>query len=225
MVRTDVPYDALVLSRRRLLLASTSVAAASLTPWRHGHAATLIPTPVQTAGPFYPKTLPLGADNDLVRIIGHKNAASGAVTHVIGRVLDAESRAVPNARIEIWQCDSHGRYHYVDDRSSPPIDADFQGYGTTISGSDGAYRFRTIRPVPYPGRTPHIHFAISVAGRGRLITQMYLAGEPLNERDPVLAQISDPAVRARVIVPLTAAPQIEAGALAGTFDIVLGASS
>ena len=133
MFRTDFPDDKLVLSRRRLLLATTSVAVASLTTWRHGHAATLIPTPAQTAGPFYPKTLPLDADNDLVRIIGRKSGASGAVTHVIGRVLDAEGRVVPSARIEIWQCDSHGRYHYVNDRSSPPIDADFQGYGTTIS--------------------------------------------------------------------------------------------
>jgi protocatechuate 3,4-dioxygenase beta subunit len=166
--------------------------------------------------------LPLDADNDLVRIIGHKNAASGTVTHVFGRVLDAEGRAVPDARIEIWQCDSHGRYHYVDDRSSPPIDADFQGYGSTISGMDGAYRFRTIRPVPYPGRTPHIHFAIDAPGGGRLITQMYVAGESLNERDPVLAQISDPGARDRIIVPLAPAPQIEAGALAGSFDIVLG---
>ena len=138
------------------------------------------------------------------------------VTHVFGRVLDAEGSAVPHARIEIWQCDSHGRYHYVDDRSSPPVDADFQGYGSTISGTDGAYRFRTIRPVPYPGRTPHIHFAISAPGRGRLITQMYVAGEPLNERDSVLAQISDPGARARVIVPLEPAPQMEAGALAGS---------
>jgi protocatechuate 3,4-dioxygenase beta subunit len=223
MFRTAFPYDELVLSRRRLLLASTSVAVASLTPWRHGQAATLVPTPAQTAGPFYPKTLPLDTDNDLVRIIGHKNAASGAVTHVFGRVLDAEGSAVPHARIEIWQCDSHGRYHYVDDRSSPPVDADFQGYGSTISGTDRAYRFRTIRPVPYPGRTPHIHFAISAPGRGRLITQMYVAGEPLNERDSVLAQISDPAARAGVIVPLAPAPQIETGALAGNFDIVLGA--
>jgi protocatechuate 3,4-dioxygenase beta subunit len=223
MFRTDFPYDELVLSRRRLLLASASVVAASLTPWRHGQAATLVPTPPQTAGPFYPKTLPLDADNDLVRIVGHKNAASGSVTHVFGRVLGAEGNVVPRARIEIWQCDSHGRYHYVDDRSSPPIDADFQGYGRTISGTDGAYRFRTIRPVAYPGRTPHIHFAISAPGAGRLITQMYVAGESLNDRDPILAQIYDPATRARVIVPLAPASQIEAGALAGSFDIVLGA--
>src|ERR1700687_111522 len=75
MFRTAFPYDELVLSRRRLLLASTSVAVASLTPWCHGQAATLVPTPAQTAGPFYPKRLPLDTDNDLVRITGHKNAA------------------------------------------------------------------------------------------------------------------------------------------------------
>jgi protocatechuate 3,4-dioxygenase, beta subunit len=77
--------------------------------------------------------------------------------------------------------------------------------------------------VPYPGRTPHIHFAITTNQGARLITQMYVAGELLNERDAVLAQIRDPAARARVIVPLDPAPQVESGALVGTFDIVIGA--
>jgi protocatechuate 3,4-dioxygenase, beta subunit len=223
VLKTDIPYNEPVLARRLLLLAITSAAVVSLKPWSRSYAVTLILTPAQTAGPFYPKTLALDADNDLVRAIGQKNRASGTVTHVFGRFIDAAGRAVRNARVEIWQCDSHGRYHYVDDRSSPPIDADFQGYSSTISGTDGTYRFRTIRPVPYPGRTPHIHFAIAAPGGGRLLTQMYLAGEPLNERDPVLSQISDPTARARVIVPLAPAPRIEADALAANFDIVLRA--
>jgi protocatechuate 3,4-dioxygenase beta subunit len=109
------------------------------------------------------------------------------------------------------------------DISFRPLDPNFQGYGTTSSGDDGGYRFRTIRPVAYPGRTPHVHFAISPPGGGRLVTQMYVAGETSNERDPILNAIRDPAARARVVVPLEPASQIEAGALAGTFDIVLGA--
>jgi protocatechuate 3,4-dioxygenase beta subunit len=137
-------------------------------------------------------------------------------------VLDSNGRPVSQVRIEIWQCDSHGRYHYVDDRSSRPLDPDFQGYGTTSSGDDGGYHFRTIRPVAYPGRTPHIHFAVLPPGGKRLVTQMYVAGERANERDPVLGEIGDPEARARVIVPLEAASQVEIGALAGTFDIVLG---
>ena len=109
----------------------------------------------------------------------------------------------------IWQCDSHGRYHYVDDRAAPPLDPDFQGYGTTVSAADGGYCFRTIRPVPYPGRTPHIHFAITTPRGSKLVTQMYVAGESLNERDPILADIRDLGVRDRVVVPLNPAPQLK----------------
>jgi protocatechuate 3,4-dioxygenase beta subunit len=109
-----------------------------------------------------------------------------------------------------------------DDRAAPPLDDDFQGYGRTITDGAGGYRFRTIRPVPYPGRTPHIHFAVSGPGSARFTTQMYVAGEPLNERDGVLMGVRDPAARARLIVPLLPAPGVEANALAGTFDIVIG---
>ncbi|MBV8336143.1 MAG: intradiol ring-cleavage dioxygenase, partial [Alphaproteobacteria bacterium] len=106
-----------------------------------------------------------------------------------------------------------------DDRAGPPPDENFQGYGRTTTDREGGYLFRTIRPVPYPGRTPHIHFAISAPRFPRFITQMYVAGEAQNERDGVLMSIRDPAARARLIVPLR--PAVEQGALAGTFDIVL----
>ena len=217
----DAAFDQPWLSRR-VLLATTSMTLLGIAVPRVAMAA-LTPTPRQTAGPFYPKSLPLHSDNDLVRIAGHEKQADGIVTHIFGRVIDGDGRPVPQARIEIWQCDSHGRYHNVDDRSSRPLDPNFQGYGTTSSGDDGGYRFRTIRPVAYPGRTPHVHFAISPPGGGRLVTQMYVAGESANERDPVLNEIRDPAARARVVVPLEPASQIEAGALSGMFDIVLGA--
>jgi protocatechuate 3,4-dioxygenase, beta subunit len=213
--------DQLQLSRRRLLAAAGSAALINFASMGIGHAA-LVPTPRQTAGPFYPKSLPVDSDNDLARVAGHERQASGTVTHVLGRVLDSDGRSVPGAKIEIWQCDSHGRYHNVDDHASPPIDPDFQGYGRTVSAADGSYAFRTIRPVPYPGRTAHIHFAITTARGWRLVTQMYVAGEPLNERDPIFASIRDPAERTRVVVPLEPAAQLEPGALSGTFDIVLG---
>ena len=92
-----------------------------------------------------------------------------------------------------------------------------------FSGSDasGSYAFRTIKPVAYPGRTPHIHFAITAPGRAPLITQMYVAGEPLNARDGILNGIADRRQRDSVIVKLEPGDGIEAQALAGTFDIVL----
>ena len=208
------------LPRRRVLVAAASASLLAL-PQRHALAA-LLPTPRQTAGPFYPQTLPLDADNDLARIARHAKEAGGTITHVAGRILDSDGQAIAGAKVEIWQCDSHGRYHHVDDRNPAPLDPDFQGYGTTVSARDGGYRFRTIRPVAYPGRTPHIHFTVTAPRGRRLVTQMYVAGEPLNEHDGVLAQIRDPAARAAVIVPLVPAPQVEPGALAGGFDIVMG---
>jgi hypothetical protein len=144
----DVAFDQRGLSRR-VLLATISMALVGIA-CPHLAMAALTPTPRQTAGPFYPKSLPLHSDNDLVRIAGHEKQADGIVTHISGRVVDSDGRPVPQARIEIWQCDSHGRYHNVDDRSSRSLDPNFQGYGTTSSGDDGGYRFRTIRPVAYP---------------------------------------------------------------------------
>ena len=134
-------------------------------PWSRLKAAPLPPTPQQTAGPFYPLAFPADADNDLAQVAGRNGIAEGTVTYVTGRVLDAAGQSIPGARVEIWQCDAHGRYHYVrDDRAGRPIDENFQGYGQIITDGAGAYRFRTIRPVPYPGRTPHIHFAVTAAG-------------------------------------------------------------
>ena len=89
------------------------------------------------------------------------------------------------------------------------------------AAADGAYAFRTIKPVAYPGRTPHIHFAVTAPGRTPLITQMYVAGEPQNGRDGILNAISDRRQRDSVIVSLQLGDGIEARALAGSFDIVL----
>jgi protocatechuate 3,4-dioxygenase beta subunit len=187
-------------------------------------AAALLPTPPQTPGPFYPLTLPLDSDNDLVRVAGHAKSGAGIVAHVGGRVLDLDGQPVRGARVEIWQCDANGRYRHPGDRNPAPEDDDFQGYGQTVSAADGGYRFRTIRPVPYPGRTAHIHFKISGPGLDSLVTQLYVAGEPRNAGDGVLNGI-DAAARERVIVPFMPAPEIEDSAMRAAFDIVLGDGS
>jgi protocatechuate 3,4-dioxygenase beta subunit len=204
------------LHRRHLLASGAALAAHTALP----AAAALLPTPRQSAGPFYPLTLPLDADNDLVQVAGRARRAAGTVLHLGGRLLDPDGRPMPGARIEIWQCDAMGVYHHPRDPRGP-ADPDFQGFGATTVAADGAYRFRTIEPVPYPGRTPHIHFAIRGQGLEALTTQMYLAGQPQNAEDGLYRRL-DRRARELVTVELTPAPELEAGAMRATFDIVLG---
>lgn len=204
---------------RRTVLAGTG--AALIVPLLPAHAAAPVLTPGQTEGPFYPVTLPPDMDNDLVRVAGVAAQAQGTVAHVGGRILDRAGRPVPGCTVEIWQCDAHGRYRHPQAPEQARFDSGFQGYGRTMVDAQGAYRFRTIRPVPYPGRTPHIHVAVLVPGAGRFVTQMYVEGEPLNARDGILNAIRDPAARRSVIVPLAPADAVEPGAVRGTFDVVL----
>ena len=208
-------------SRRGIV--SSASAAVALLPVR-GLAAGLVPTPRQTAGPFYPEVKPLDSDADLVHVAGQSGPAAGTITDVLGRILGLAGKPVTDALIEIWQCDAFGHYHHLLDaaRRGGSADPRFQGYGRTVSAADGGYRFRTIRPVAYPGRTPHIHFAVTTQGFS-LTTQMYVAGEPLNDGDFILSRIRDPQERARVIVPLGAAGAGKTESLIGVFDIVLSA--
>jgi protocatechuate 3,4-dioxygenase, beta subunit len=207
-------------SRRRLLHGAGALAATAALP---AGAAGLLATPPQSTGPFYPLALPLDADNDLVIIEGRPERASGTILHLWGRVLDPDGRPVRGARVEIWQCDAFGVYHHSRDRRGP-ADANFQGFGVTTVDDQGAYRFRTIEPVPYPGRTPHIHFKIAGPGFEPLTTQMYLADQPLNARDGLYRRLGEQAQL--VTVRLDPAPDLEptvkSGAKRGLFDIVLG---
>ena len=134
---------------------------------------------------------------------------------------DHRGRPVPGARVEIWQCDVNGRYHHPRDRRDAPLDENFQGYGRSRTGTEGLYRFRTIRPVTYPGRAPHIHFTIRGPGFEPLVTQMYVQGAPENDRDWILNRIRNPVRRARVLVPFEPHPDLPEQRVA-RFDIVLG---
>ena len=210
------------LTRRRLV--GGALAGAALLPagLRAQPSSLLLPTPAGTRGPFYPLTFPADTDADLVLLRGSDAKALGTVTHVAGRVLGTDGAAVPGALVEIWQCDANGRYHHPGDAEGPARDSAFQSYGQARTGADGAYRFRTIRPVAYPGRTPHIHFAVQAPGRPPLVTQMYVEGERLNAADFLYRGLGTPRRQAAVTVRLDGADGIEPGALAGTFDIVLG---
>ena len=158
-----------------------------------------IPTPAGSEGPFYPR----GGmryddiDNDLVKITGLVEQAGGVVVRLEGRVLDRQAVPVESARVEIWQCDARGVYLHPGDPGWGGRDKAFQGFGHDLTNAAGEFSFRTIKPVPYPGRTPHIHLKILVAGQARLTTQLYLGDYPENERDWLYQRIA-PDQRERV---------------------------
>jgi protocatechuate 3,4-dioxygenase beta subunit len=206
------------MARRRILAGALAGAALAGMPWRAG-AQSRIATPRQTEGPFYPDRLPADDDNDLVAVKGQSGVARGEILLLAGTVTDLGGKPLAGTRVEIWQCDAGGRYHHSRDSSSAAPDPNFQGWGVRHR-ADGAYRFRTIKPVPYPGRTPHIHFKVSGAAISGLVTQMYLEGEPGNARDGLFNSL-DPRERAAVSVRVDKAP--DGKALAARFDIVLRA--
>jgi protocatechuate 3,4-dioxygenase, beta subunit len=157
----------------------------------------LHPTPAQTEGPFYPVELPADTDFDLLRN-GGSVYRRGQPAWVEGQVLDPQGKPVAGAQVEIWQCDEAGRYHHPGDGGR--ADPAFQGFGRVKVGADGHYRFRTIRPVAYSGRTPHIHVKVRLERHELLTTQLYVEGDPHNERDFLWRRLS-PQDRAAVTVP------------------------
>jgi protocatechuate 3,4-dioxygenase beta subunit len=201
-------------TRRHVLAGGASLAILAAA----GPAAALTPTPRLTRGPFYPVAFPLDSDADLVRVKGRAAQAMGEVTHLMGRVLDGDGKPVPGAVVDIWQCDARGVYMHPRDRGGR--DENFQGYGRTTATANGAYRFRTIKPVPYPGRTPHIHVAVKARGFPELVSQIFVEGHPQNADDWIYrnALAQGGAASARFVpVPAT----IEPGALLARFDLVL----
>lgn len=204
---------------RRLLLAG---AAGSLLPFGPARAAGQVATPQQTEGPFYPTSFPADMDNDLVQVRGQQARAMGTALHLEGRVLDLDGKPVDGALVEIWQCDAQGIYDHPRQSGRDRRDSAFQGYGRLLVSADGRYSFRTLKPVAYAGRSPHIHFKVATSTGRTLTSQFYVAGDPGNERDGVFRGIRDPRQRELVMMKLAPAPGVEAGALATSMDIVVG---
>jgi protocatechuate 3,4-dioxygenase beta subunit len=211
-----------LLARRAFLGALPLGAAFFTTPGLFAEELALVRTPRQTEGPFYPTKLPLDTDNDLLIINNAITPAVGTVTHLSGRVLDAKGQPVRNALVEIWQVDSKGAYIHPDSANHAKRDTNFQGFGRFLTGSTGEYYFRTIKPVPYPGRAPHIHFKVKKDTTALLTTQCYVKGAPQNDRDFVLRGIRDAKQRAAVLVDFTPVKGSRVGEVAARFDIVLG---
>jgi len=211
------------VSRRRLLAA----AGTTVVGGRRSFAGVPALTPPQTEGPFYPRTLPVDCDNDLVQVRGSPARAMGTVLHLQGRVLDWSGVPVPGGTtVEIWQCDSQGLYDHPGQSRRELRDAAFQGYGSVLTEADGRYGFRTLVPVAYPGRTPHIHLKVETPETRRLTTQFYLAGDSRNEGDFVWRQAvrGNPRNQAMIEMRLESANGLEAGAYTTWMEIVMPSS-
>lgn len=213
--------DGLILPSRRLFLGGLAWSAAAFAV-PGAFADELVRTPRQTEGPFYPNKLPLDTDNDLILINNALTPAVGEITHLSGRVLDAKGSPVRNALVEIWQVDNHGAYLHTGSDNHDKRDRNFQGFGRFLTGTTGEYYFRTIKPVPYPGRTPHIHVKVRKAEKELLTTQCYIKGHPNNDKDGIYRGIRDSRARAAVTVDFMPLKGSRIGELTARFDMVLG---
>ena len=191
-----------------------------VTPGLMAEALTL--TPKQTEGPFYPDKMPLDTDNDLIIINDSLTPAVGTVAYLTGKVTDIKGNPIRNALVEIWQVDNNGIYLHSRGGKREKLDSNFQGYGKFLTDSKGNYSFRTLKPSPYSGRTPHIHMAVSAKGKRKLTTQCYVKGEPRNKKDFILKRVKDSNARNSLIVPFHPLPSSKLGEVKAQFDIVLG---
>ncbi len=179
-------------------------------------------TPRLTEGPFYPDRLPLDTDNDLLIVNNSITPAVGDITHLTGRVLSRAGEPIRDAVVEIWQVDNRGVYLHTADSGQRQRDTNFQGFGRCATGRKGEYFFRTLKPVPYPGRCPHIHVKVKKGGRELLTTQLFINGHPQNRGDGVLRDIRNPLDRELVMVDFQPIADSRIGELQATFDIIIG---
>lgn len=182
----------------------------------------LLKTPAMAEGPFYPDKLPLDTDNDLLILNDAITPAVGNVTHLSGRVLTTAGSPVAGAFVEIWQVDNGGVYLHSRSAGAEKRDTNFQGYGRFLTNRKGEYYFRTIQPVPYPGRVPHIHFAVSLNGHRVLTTQMLTRGNANNAKDGLFRRFQDEKLRKALTAEYKPIPESKLGELAVNFDLVLG---
>ena len=213
------------ISRRHVLGMAAAVGGLAISGGvREVLAQALKRTPRQDLGPFYPVLKPLDQDADLTTIAAKSGRAEGQVIHIMGRVLNLQGQPVQGASMEIWQANTHGRYNHPSDTNPAPLDPHFEGFAVLTTDAEGHYRFKTIKPGAYPAgpdrmRPPHIHF--EVTGRtNRVVTQMYFAGEPLNDKDPILQSAGSN--REGLIVTLRPPTQeLEPDSLVAVWDFVL----
>lgn len=216
----------LLTARRNFLKNSAAIGALALGAKAAEAADSCRSTPKQSLGPFYPGEKNFGADLDLTWVPGRPARALGKIVYVTGKVLDAECRPLENANVEIWQACASGRYNHDRDPNSAPLDPNFRYWSEAFTNKNGEYLFKTIIPGAYPAdtdwiRPPHIHFRITKLGYKELVTQMYFAGESLNDTDHLLNQVPPSERKALVVNFQPSGPDLEPGTLIGSFNITL----
>jgi protocatechuate 3,4-dioxygenase beta subunit len=150
----------------------------------------IIRTPMQAEGPFYPDSLPEDTDNDLVKNGYSTIEAGGKILNLMGSLINSDSKPIKGMTVEIWQTDMNGVYLHMGSFGSKMRDDQFQGFGRSITDKNGHFSFRTIIPVEYPGRTPHIHLKLLNESENVLTTQLYIQGHPLNKKDFLFKQMT-----------------------------------
>ena len=208
------------MDRRHFISTTAASAAFFTTPGLF--AEQLMPTASMGEGPFYPDKLPLDTDNDLLLINDSITPAVGEITHLTGKVLTSNGSPLRNAFVEIWQTDANGSYLHSKSSNREKWDANFQGYGRFMTASSGEYYFRTIKPVRYPGRTPHIHIGVSLNGKRIFTSQILIKGERLNDQDQLYKAIKDPKAKQTVMADFKPVKGCKLGSLAAEFNVVLG---
>jgi protocatechuate 3,4-dioxygenase, beta subunit len=217
-------YSVFDLGRREVLLMSAVVASFGTVSLASaaGAETKLSRTPGQILGPFYPVT-EMPETTDLTRVPGHPGRAEGQVLTVMGRVLNLSGEPIGNAKVEVWQANTHGRYTHPSDANPAPLDPNFDGSAILHTDAEGRYRFTTVKPAAYPAgpnfmRPAHIHFQVT-GKQDRLVTQMYFEGDQYNASDPFL----NSAGRKELLITkiLDPTPDLEPGSKMTMFDIVL----
>lgn len=213
-----------MISTRRQFIRGATLSAATLAA--PGAFAQALATAVTGDGPYYPDRLPLDTDNDLLILNDGLTPAVGEIAHFSGRLFAESGAPVRGAFIEIWQSDVNGSYIHTQGRNDGKLDANFQGYGRFLTDSEGRYYFRTIKPTPYTlqgqFRAPHIHVAVSKAGKRIMATQALVKGHEANERDLITQRIRDPQLLDTLMVEYKPLPGSTLGELTANFDIRLG---
>lgn len=209
------------LCHRRDFLKKAVAGSAAFFATRGVFAEALSLTPRQSEGPFFPDKLPLDTDNDLIIINDAITPAVGEITHLSGVVMDQNGQPMLNALVEIWETDHHGVYMHTGGGDRAQMDRNFQGYGRFSTDRLGRYYFRCLKPSPYPGRTPHIHVAVSHKNKRILTTQLYVDGLDSNARDGIYRSL-DEAGKKLLTAPFQPMADSKTGELQAHFNIVIG---